>query len=172
MMAPSLRLNSLMFWNLALAILLFAGCNKSMVISDVNYSQPIETVLTPNDQGVVDDVQHGLTFNILPLQYAETQDSSAVTTNEVRMIRGSEGFYYITASGYSNVYVMSPEKSSLKLVKKIKINEEGLAEPAFNQRSSYIQLLNRQTNEAYTLTNEGLQQPESKENEETQEGGS
>ncbi|MDR8390934.1 hypothetical protein NC796_07285 [Aliifodinibius sp. S!AR15-10] len=139
-------------------LLLFAGCKQSMVISDVNYSQPIETVLTPNENGVVEDVQHGLSFNILPLQYAETEDTSSVTTREVRMIRGKEGFYYITAAGYSNVYVMAPEKNQLKLKKKIKISEEGIEQPAFNQRDTYVQLLNRETEDTYMLTEEGVKQ--------------
>ncbi|MDZ7693741.1 MAG: hypothetical protein U5K69_21915 [Balneolaceae bacterium] len=42
---------------------------------------------------------------------------------------------------------MAPEKSSLKLIKKITISEDGVEEPAFNQRNTYIQLLNRKTNE-------------------------
>lgn len=142
-------------------LLLFAGCKQAMVISDVDYSQPIETVLVPDENGIVQDVQHGLQFNILPLQYAETQDTSSVTTNEIRMIRGKEGFYFITAPGYSNVYVMAPEMNKLKLEKTIEINDQGIAEPAFNQRDTYIQLLNRRTNETYSLTIDGIQNSES-----------
>ncbi|MDZ7693740.1 MAG: hypothetical protein U5K69_21910 [Balneolaceae bacterium] len=85
-MASKLQFNTSGLWPLAFAVLLFAGCKQSMVISDVNYSQPIETVLTPNEEGVVEDIQHGISFNILPLQYIETQDTSSVTTQEVRMI--------------------------------------------------------------------------------------
>lgn len=143
---------------LSTVVLLFAGCKQAMVISDVDYAQPIETVLIPNEEGTVQDIQHGLTFNILPLQYEETQDSSSVTTEEIRIIRGSEGFYYITAPGYSHVYVMSPEENSLKMEHKIKINEEGISQPAFNQRDPYIQLLNRETNEVYSLTPEGMRE--------------
>lgn len=141
------------------------GCKQSMVISKVDYSQPVETVLTPDDKGFVQDVQHGLKFNILPLQYAETQDTSTVTTHRIRMIRGSEGYYYITSDGYQNVYVMAPEKGSLKLKNKIKINEEGLAEPAFNQREPYIQLLNRSTGETYALNADGIQNPKNKQSD-------
>lgn len=157
-MTHSLR--SLPVLYLGCVLMLFVGCKQSMVISDVNYSQPIETVLTPDENGIVEDVQHGLSFNILPLQYAETQDTSTVTTRQVRMIRGQEGFYYITAPNYSNVYVMAPEKHKLTLKKKIKISEEGIEEPAFNQRDSYVQLLNRKTNQSYMLTEEGIQEKE------------
>lgn len=133
-----------------------AGCKQGMVISDVDYSQPIETVLQPNERGIVQDVEHGLTFSIMPLQYAETEDTSKVTTKEIRMIRSREGYYYITASGYKNVYVMEPEQSKLKLKKKIEISDKGIAEPAFNQRDPYIQLVSRDTGESYALTAEGI----------------
>lgn len=139
------------------------GCKQTLVISEVDYSQPIETVLQPDENGVVNDVQHGLSFNVLPLQYAETGDTSSVTTGQVRMIRGKEGYYYITSAGYQNVYVMAPEKGALKLKKKILIKEGGIAQPAFNQRNPYVQLLNLETGENYALTADGIHQP--KENE-------
>lgn len=135
----------------------FTGCKQSMVISKVDYSQSIESVLTPNEQGIVKDEQHGLSFSIMPLQYAETQDTSSVTTNEVRYIRGKEGFYYITAPDYKNVYVMAPEEGTLKLKKKLLISENGLKEPAFNQRTSHIQLLNRASGDTWKLNPENVE---------------
>lgn len=137
------------------------GCKQSMVISKVDYSQSIESVLTPNDKGVVEDVQHGLKFNIKPLQYAETQDTSSITTEEVRYIRGQEGYYYITAPNYENVYVMIPEKGKLKLKNKLTVSESGLEEPAFNQRTSYIQLLNQKSGESWEVNPDGVQKEES-----------
>ena len=156
--------------NLLMAVLftcvsVFVGCKQTLVISEVDYSQPIETVLQPNEDGTVNDVRSGLTFNILPLQYAETADTSSVTTKEIRMIRGREGYYYITSPGYQNVYVMAPEESTLKLKKKIKIKEGGIERPAFNQRNPYVMLLNRETGENYALNAEGIQQQKEKENE-------
>ncbi|MFH5833971.1 hypothetical protein ACG2F4_08785 [Halalkalibaculum sp. DA3122] len=148
-------LHALPVWLTGL-LLLVAGCKQSLVISDVNYAQPIESVLTPDEEGTVVDVQHGLSFNILPLQFAETGDSSAVATRQVRLIRGKQGFYYITAPGYSNVYVMAPEKHKLTLKREINIDEEGIEEPAFNQREAYVQLLDRKTSESYRLTEQGI----------------
>lgn len=141
--------------------LIVTGCKQSMVISKVDYSQSIESVLSPDENGVVKDVQHGLTFNILPLQYAETQDTSSVTTNEVRYIRGQEGYYYITAPNYKNVYVMAPEKSKLKLKKKLNISETGIAQPALNQRSTFIQLVNQSSGESWELNPENAVKQES-----------
>ena len=130
------------------------GCKQSMVISEVDYSQSVESVLTPDSNGQVTDVQHGLTFNIKPLQYAETQDTSSVTTQEIRYIRGQEGYYYITAPNYKNVYVMAPEKGKLKLVERLSVSESGesgITQPAFNQRMSYIQLINQESGESWKL---------------------
>lgn len=146
---------------LLLGAVLVTGCKQSMVISKVDYSQSIESVLQPNEDGVVKDVRHGLTFNIKPLQYAETRDTSSVTVEQVRFIRGKEGFYYITAPDFKNVYVMSPEKGKLKLTKKLAVSESGLSEPALNQRTSHIQLLSRETGESWKLFPEGAEKEKS-----------
>lgn len=146
----------------AAALVLFTmGCKQSMVISEVDYSQSVESVLEPDENGMVEDLQHGIKFNIKPLQYAETEDTSSVTTEEIRFIRGQEGYYYITAPDYSHVYVMSSEEGKLKLKEKHAISEGGLESPAFNQRMSHIQLLNRETGETWQITPDGVEQNES-----------
>lgn len=144
-----------------IAGLSLTGCKQSLVISDVDYAQPIETVLTPDAEGVVEDAKNGFSFSIMPLQYAETEDTTSVTTEEVRYIRSNSGFYYITAPDYKHVYVMAPGKDQLKLENKIRISEEGLAEPAFNQRKSYIQLVDLETGTAWALNADGIQEEES-----------
>lgn len=151
--------------NLFITVLLLGafacvGCKPALVISEVDYSQPLETVLQPNEEGVVNDVRHGISFSMLPLQYAETGDTSSVTTSQIRMIRSKEGYYYITSAGYQNVYVMAPGTGRLKLKNKIMIKEGGIEQPAFNQRNPYVQLLNRATGENYALTANGIQQPD------------
>lgn len=140
---------------------LITGCKQSLVISEVDYSQSIESVLTPNDEGMVEDVQHGLKFNIKPLQYAETQDTSSITTSEIRYIRGQRGYYYITAPKYKNVYVMLPENGKLKLENKLTVAESGLDQPAFNQRTTYIQLLNQNSGDSWKIKPDGVQKEES-----------
>lgn len=145
---------------LTVSFFLLLGCKPSMVISKVDYSQPIESVLEPNEEGMVNDQEHGLRFSMMPLQYAETQDTTSVTTSEIRYIRGQSGFYYVTAPTYKHVYLMSPEKSELKLEEKFKISEVGIDKPAFNQRDNYVQLVNRTTGERYRLTPEGMKKEE------------
>lgn len=151
------------FTGFLLVAVILSGCKEPMVISRVDYSQSIESVLTPDKQGVVHDLQHGIKFNILPLQYAETQDTSSVTTEVIRLIRGEKGFYYITASGYNHVYVMAPEKGKLELREEIKVSENGIDQPAFNQRMSHIQLVNLKTGESWMLTADGIKEEKSKE---------
>lgn len=143
------------------AVLLVAGCKQSMVISKVDYSQSIESVVTPDENGVVEDGRHGLKFNIKPLQYAETQDTSSVTTDQVRYIRGQEGYYYITAPNYKNVYVMASEKGTLKLKKKLEVSESGLVKPAMNQRATHIQLVNLASGESWKLNPERIKKEQS-----------
>lgn len=134
----------------------FTGCNKALVIKNVDYSQQIETVLTPDEHGIVHDIRHGISYSVLPFQYEETQDSSVVTVSSVRMIRNAEGYYFITAEGFKHVYVMEPKKGQLKLKKKILVNEKGLNSPAFNWRRPIVQLLDRSAKQVYLLNENGI----------------
>ncbi len=126
----------------------------------MNYAQSVESVLVPTSKGEVYDPRYALSFNILPFQYQEYKDSSKVTIEEVRLIRNEEGYYFITANGFSNVYVMEPIKSGLKLKKKIEVSEEGLVAPAFNMRAPFVQLIDVETSKTFNLTEKGIQSRE------------
>ena len=99
-------------------VLFFGTACKTFVVKNVNYAQQVESVLTPDEQGEVKDTRYGVAFNILPFQFQELNDSSSVMVDKVRLIRNSKGFYFITADGFSSVYVMEPIKSGLKLKEK------------------------------------------------------
>lgn len=152
-----------------LAMLVLQGCKQSMVISKVNYAQPIESVLTPDEDGNVKDERYGLEFNMLPLQYAETQDTTSVTTSELRYIRGKSGLFYLTAPTYQHVYLMMPREGELELEEKFLISETGIDKPAFNQREDFIQLVNRSTGDSYRLTREGPEKEGSTTNKDDQQ---
>ncbi len=145
-----------------ITIVIVSTACRTFVVKDVNYSQQIESVLTPNSNGEVHDSRYSLSFNILPFQFQETKDSLSVSVDEVRLIRNSEGFYFITANGFSNVYVMEPIKNGLKLKKKIQISEQGLIAPAFNLRSPYVQLVDKETLQTFSLNEKGIQNKEQK----------
>ncbi len=146
---------------LFLLILLLVGTAcRTFVVKDVDYAQQIESVLHPDENGEVYDARHALSFNILPFQYEEFQDSSSVKVKEVRLIRNTAGFYFITADGFSNVYVMEPIKSGMKLKNKIRVSESGLVAPAFNLRAPYVMLIDRETTKTVTMNQKGIQNRE------------
>ncbi|MEX0779185.1 MAG: hypothetical protein WD491_05870 [Balneolales bacterium] len=143
----------------AFSICTLAACG-SLVIENVDYSQPIESVLDVQDDGNVSDISTGLSFNVKPLQYVETEDTSSVTTPEVRVIRSQDGYYFVTAPGFSNVFVLQPNAGELQLHETILIDEAGVANPAFNQRSPVIELLDG-TDRVFRLTSEGIEEDQS-----------
>lgn len=145
---------------LIITILLSTNACKTFEVQDVNYTQEVESVLIPDDKGIINDKRHGLSFNILPFQFKEFKDSTTVLIEEIRLIRNHQGFYFITANGFKNVYVMEPINSGLKLKKKININEEGLIEPIFNMRSPFVQLIDTQAKEVFTLSLDGIKKRE------------
>jgi hypothetical protein len=72
-----------------------------------------------------------------------------------------KGYYFITASKFKNVYVFGQIEGGLKLTNKILVSQDGLENPAFNQRPPYIQLLNGE-NPPVSLTKEGILEGENK----------
>jgi hypothetical protein len=144
-----------------IAVVLFTvGCNKSLVVKNVDYSQQIETVLNPDNDGMVHDVRHGISYSVMPFQFAEFQDTSKVSISNVRMIRNSDGYYFITADDFKHVYVMAPTKGKLKLKKKILVDEKGLNAPAFNWRHPIVQLLDQSNDQVYLLNENGIYKEE------------
>lgn len=141
------------------AFMLFgAACKSSFVVKDVDYSQRIESVLTPDENGVVYDVRHGLRFNVLAFQHQEFGDTSSIDIEEIRLIRNANGFYFITAQNFNHVYVMEPEAGSLKLVKRIKVAEDGLKSPAFNLRDNIVELVELESSEVFALNADGIKE--------------
>lgn len=150
---------------LAATMLAGTACNK-FVVENVNYSHSIESVLTPDENGNVEDVRHGITFNTKPFVKQEFGESDSTTINEIRLIRNADGFYYITANNFKNVYVMEPGQGELKLKNKIKISEDRMSDPAFNMREGQVQLVKTETNEVITLNEDGIQENKEQEEEE------
>ena len=131
-----------------------AACGPSIVLQGVDYAQPIESVLSPNSDAEVHDQRYAVKFNISPV--LEEEDVSSV--DQVRLIRNSAGYYFLTAAGFSNVYVFAPGESELALETKISITGNGLQQPAFNQRSGRIELVDLATGDTFNLDQNGLRQ--------------
>lgn len=140
-----LRLPNLIF---CVVILMGAvACGPSLVLQNVDYSQPVESVLSPDSDQMINDQRYAVKFSIAPL--LDEEQLSGV--NEIRMIRNRAGFYYVTAPGFHNVYIFSPGESVLELVEKVNVSQSGLSQPAFNQRGSYIELIDRGTGDTFNL---------------------
>lgn len=128
------------------------SCGSSLVIENVDYSQPLESVLTPNSENVVHDQRYAIKFSVSPILEAEGRES----VNEIHLIRNSAGYYFVTANGFQNVYVFAPGEGELELENSIEFLEDNLQEPAFNQRSNYIELVDLSDGETYRLDQEGI----------------
>ncbi|TVQ09503.1 MAG: hypothetical protein EA364_13950, partial [Balneolaceae bacterium] len=90
-----------------------------------------------------------------PLRDFERRNNPNLNVSEVGFIRSHDGFYFVTAPGFVNVYVMQPREGELRSVKRIKIDENGIQSPAFNQRNPVIQLLDG-TGRSFDLTKDGI----------------
>jgi hypothetical protein len=75
---------------------------------------------------------------------------------EIRLIRDYQGYYYMTANEFKNVYVFQAEEGKLILENKIAISESGIVKPAFNQRNTYIELIDA-NNKILSLTHQGIE---------------
>ncbi len=121
-------------------ILLTTACSM-LTLQPADFSWPLESALKVDDQGNVTEERYSIDFNTIGLFYEEFQDSMSYKGKEIRLIRNNWGDYFITGNKFKNVYVFKATEGTLVLEKKIFISEFGLKEPAFNQRSPYIELI-------------------------------
>jgi hypothetical protein len=128
-----------------------AACGPSLVLEGVDYAQPIESVLAPDDNAEVHDQRYAVKFSISPV----LEEEGVSQVDEIRLIRNRAGYYFLTAAGFNHVYVFEPSDSELALATKIEITEDGLEQPAFNQRNEYIELVDLGTGESYNLDQSG-----------------
>lgn len=137
-----------------LLFLSFAGCS-SLVLKPVDFAWPVESVLHVDNNGFVKVDRYTISFNARPLFFEETGDSTAYLDRDIRIIRGTKGYYFITAKNFKNVYVFTGTDGELKLYNKIEISEkEGMSNPALNQKIPYIELVDK--GKKILLSNEGI----------------
>ncbi len=123
-----------------LSVLALASCS-SLTIDHVNYGWPVEVVTTVPSTNVVTAERYGLTFSVAKIAAAEFQDSSALAGQQVRFLRSSEGYYFLTGPRFKNVYVLRPAESQLAKESVIAVSPTGLRAPALNLRDPYVELL-------------------------------
>jgi hypothetical protein len=144
-------------------IFFVAGCS-TLTLRPAEFAWPVEVVLKPDAKGNVQETRYQVSFNVKALLFDAVQDSINVTKHSLRVIRDLDGYYFVTAKGFKDVYVFASSEGALKLEKKILINEKGLEAPAFNQKAPFIQLINEKNeNEPpVLLSKSGIQGGEKK----------
>ena len=124
--------------------MLVGGC-ASLQLQPVNFSWASEEILDVASNGMVEATRYSVAFNVKPLLAKEfaADSMAAKNTNVVRVIRDKDGYYYITAPKFKNVYVFNHGEASLSLSNTILISQDKpMSDPKFNQRDKYIELLN------------------------------
>jgi hypothetical protein len=145
---------------LFLAAFFLSGCS-SLMLKPGNFAWPVESVLPVDSQGMVQSERYSFSLNVKALLFEETQDSMSIPKATVRVIRNGKGYFFMTGRQFKNVYVFEQTEGSLKLKTKIPVSQNGLSDPAMNQRAPYIQLVNGK-DPALSLSEEGIVEGEKK----------
>ncbi len=135
-------------------ILIGTACTM-LTLQPADFSWPVESVIKVDDQGNVTEDRYSTYFSTVGLFYEEFQDSMAFKGKEIHLIRNNWGDYFITGKEFKNVYVFKAREGTLLLEEKIFISEFGLKDPAFNQRTPYIELMDGDYK--INLTSDGIE---------------
>lgn len=134
--------------------IILTSCS-SLVLTPADFAWPVESVLKADKDGFVKEERYSFSFNSKNLFLEETGDPLSYIDKEVRIIRDTKGYYYITSNNFKNVYVFENKDGALKLEKKLSVSEAGIINPAFNQRTPYVELT--EGNRKYLLTYDGIE---------------
>ena len=126
---------------LSLFLIFIAVACSVLTLQPTNFAWPIESVMLVDDDGKISEDRYSLEVNTVGLFFEEFQDSLSYKGKEIRIIRDNQGFYFLTAANFKNIYVFKTDEGKLVLENKIFISEFGLQTPAFNQRDPYIELV-------------------------------
>jgi hypothetical protein len=138
------------------AVTVLPSCS-SLSLQQVDYAWPVESEIKVSPQNVVEENRYAISFRVPQLAAEEFGDSTALKGKKVRMLRSVEGYYFVTAPTFKNVYVFSPGPSELVLKSKIEVSKTGLSAPALNQRPPYVELLDGK-NPKINLTSDNIEE--------------
>jgi hypothetical protein len=136
---------------------ILSGCS-SLKLAPADFSWPVESVIHVDNKGMAVDDRYSISFSAKPLFLEETGDSLGFVNKDLRVIRDTLGYYYITSNNFKNVYVFTMGEGSFNLEEKIQISENGITNPVFNQRPPYIELVDG--DKQYYLSNNGIENKE------------
>jgi hypothetical protein len=143
-------------------LLIFLTACSSLVLTPADFSWPVESVLNIDNDGNVAIERYSESFNTKNLFYKETGDSLAYQNQQLRVIRSKDGYYFMVANNFKNVYMFNEKDGAFRLEKKISVSESaGLQNPAFNQRSPFIELVYGENSaKKIDLTQKGINKEE------------
>ena len=144
------------YLSLILILGILVGCSQ-LNLQPSDFAWPIESVIEIDEDGFIQETRFSFSSNVKQLYFAEFNDSTRYKNENMRVIRGTKGYYYFIASGFKNVYLFKSEDGKFKFVNKFLVSEFGLDLPAFNQRKPYIELLEGEKHHVY-VTSEGLKE--------------
>lgn len=147
------------FW-LMILIFLFAACS-SLVLKPADFAWPLESVLNVDNEGFVQEERYSLSFNVKGLFFEESGDSTAFLDRNIRIIRNTEGYYFVTSQNFKCVYVFKGINGEMNLSNKIEINEKGMNNPVLNQRPPFVELIDNGVK--VLLSNRGIENEENNE---------
>jgi hypothetical protein len=130
---------------------------SSLSLQGVDYAWPVESVLTVDENNVIEDERYSMSFRVTDLAMEESEDSTALKGRTLRVIRNGQGYYFMTGPGFKNVYVFAAGAGELNLKSRIYVSETGLNAPAMNQRTPYIELIDDNTARRL-LTSDGIEE--------------
>jgi hypothetical protein len=123
-----------------LCMVLLLSCS-TLTLENVDYGWPVESVTTVSPENMVTDGRYALSFSIAPVAQEEFKDSTALRGSQIRILRSTEGYYFLTGPKFKNVYVFKAGRQELKKESVIEVSQTGLRNPALNLRSPYVELL-------------------------------
>jgi hypothetical protein len=129
-----------------------ASCG--LTIEGARFGWPVESVLPVGEDNVVVDGRYGLQFSVEAIAQEEFESPGALRGKEIRLLRSIEGYYFLTAKRFKHVYVLESGELELTLQTRILVAEQGLLDPALNQRAPYIELLDG--GKVVRLTSDGI----------------
>ncbi len=121
------------------------GACSSLRIENVDYGWPVESVVAVTDNNMIEEGRYVISCRVAQIAEEEFQDSTALRGAKLRLLRSDEGYYFLTGPRFKNVYVFKSGEGELSLKSKIEVSRTGLTNPALNQRSPYVELLDGDT---------------------------
>jgi hypothetical protein len=125
---------------LVLLALVLTSCS-TITIENVQFGWPVEVVATVDNANHVSSDRYGISFSVAKIAEREMNDSTALAGKLIRVLRNDEGYYFVTAAGFKNVYVFAPGEDRLSTESIIEVSSTGLQNPKLNLRPPYVEVL-------------------------------